>query len=176
MSSFYVSLTSCMSFSLGPFLVRDSVLSTSLAINSKCCSLSSRRIHSSSRRIRSSSHHSCLLSSSCWCSASTCLCWVSMSNLRTSFIDTASSHSVVSTLNNSPEFVDIKPCLQLFLGFHDCRIPPLPPYVKDQSSRSLRAAPSPQLLDIHHRTRPRNTCIVHIIYSNKVSCHIRTGF
>ena len=37
--------------------------------------------------------------------------------------------------------------------------------VKDQSSRSLRAAPSSQLLDFHHRTRPRNTCTVHIIYS-----------
>ena len=67
----------------------------------------------SSRRIRSYSHRSCLLSSR-RCSAST-------SNLRTSFIDTASSSIVVSTLNNSTECVDIKPCLQLlFWGF--CRL------------------------------------------------------
>ena len=44
--------------------------------------------------------------------------------------------------------------------------------VKDQSSRSLRAAPSSQLLDFHHRTRPRNTCTVHIIHSIKVRINV----
>ena len=37
--------------------------------------------------------------------------------------------------------------------------------VKDQSSRSLRAAPSSQLLDFHHRTRPTNIQVHTIIYT-----------
>ena len=44
--------------------------------------------------------------------------------------------------------------------------------VKDQLSRSLRAAPSSRLLDFHHRTRPRNTCTIHIIYSIKVRINV----